>query len=48
MTRYGYVRVSSKDQNPDRQISAMNECGVDKSCIFVDKMSGVNDTIKMS
>lgn len=24
MTRYGYVRVSSKDQNPDRQISAMN------------------------
>lgn len=42
MTRYGYVRVSSKDQNPDRQISAMNECGVDKSCIFVDKMSGKN------
>ena len=25
---YGYVRVSSRDQNEDRQLIAMNEAGV--------------------
>lgn len=37
---YGYVRVSSKDQNEDRQLIAMKERGVDENNIFVDKQSG--------
>ena len=35
---YGYVRVSTKDQNEDRQILAMREFGVDK--IYLEKQSG--------
>lgn len=35
---YGYVRVSTKDQNEDRQIIAMHEFGVDK--IYLEKQSG--------
>lgn len=34
----GYARVSSKDQNLDRQIAALNDAGVDR--IFADKQSG--------
>lgn len=37
---YGYVRVSSKDQNEDRQIIAMTEFGVEGSHIVVEKQSG--------
>ena len=37
---YGYVRVSSKDQNEARQMIAMREFGVDEKCIFVEKQSG--------
>lgn len=37
---YGYVRISSADQNEDRQMIAMNDVGVLKDCIFVDKQSG--------
>lgn len=37
---YGYVRVSSKEQNESRQLIAMEEFGVDKSHLFVDKQSG--------
>ena len=36
----GYVRVSTKDQNEDRQILAMQEFGVPKKQIFMDKLSG--------
>lgn len=42
MSTYGYIRVSSKDQNPDRQYEAMTNSGVDKANIFVDKVSGKN------
>jgi len=35
---YGYVRVSTKEQNEDRQMIAMQEFAVDK--IFMDKQSG--------
>ena len=35
---YGYIRVSTKEQNEARQIDAMNEFGVDE--IFMDKQSG--------
>ncbi len=37
---YGYARVSTTDQNLDRQIEAFNKFGVDK--ILSDKMSGKN------
>ena len=37
---YGYVRVSSKDQNEARQLVAMQDFGVDR--IFMDKQSGKN------
>ena len=37
---YGYIRVSSQDQNEDRQIIAMQEKLVPKGNIFMDKQSG--------
>ena len=37
---YGYVRVSSKDQNEGRQIIAMEEVNVPEENIYVDKQSG--------
>jgi len=37
---YGYVRVSSSDQNIDRQMIAMREQGVEDINVFVDKQSG--------
>ena len=37
---YGYVRVSTKDQNEARQVIAMREFGVDEKNIFVEKQSG--------
>ena len=37
---YGYVRVSSQDQNEDRQLIALREKLVDPEKIFVDKQSG--------
>lgn len=37
---YGYVRVSSKDQNIARQIKKMQENNVPERNIFIDKVSG--------
>ena len=37
---YGYVRVSSKDQNEERQIIALQEFGVAAKQIYLDKLSG--------
>lgn len=37
---YGYIRVSSTDQNEDRQAIALSEVGVPKGNIFTDKQSG--------
>lgn len=37
---FGYVRVSTKEQNTDRQMIAMRNAGVAEENIFVDKMSG--------
>lgn len=37
---YGYARVSSKDQNADRQLVALQNFGID--IMFVDKQSGKN------
>ena len=39
---YGYVRVSTKDQNEDRQVIALKELGVPEENIFIDKLSGKN------
>ena len=38
--KYGYVRVSSLDQNEDRQLTAMADAGVSEENIFLDKQSG--------
>lgn len=37
---YGYMRVSSKEQNEDRQLIALLESGVPKQNIYMDKQSG--------
>lgn len=37
---YGYMRVSSKDQNEDRQRMALHEAGVPEANIYMDKQSG--------
>lgn len=37
---YGYVRVSTKEQNEDRQMVAMHTFGINKENIFLDKQSG--------
>ena len=37
---YGYVRVSSIDQNEDRQLLALEKLGVPVNNVFVDKQSG--------
>lgn len=40
MEIYGYIRVSSKDQNEERQIIALRERGIDAKNIYFDKQSG--------
>ena len=37
---YGYIRVSSRDQNEERQMIALTEVGVPGKNIFMDKQSG--------
>ena len=37
---YGYARVSSNDQNEARQLQALDDYGITKDRIFVDKVSG--------
>jgi len=40
MQIYGYARVSSTDQNEERQVIALQEKGVVKENLFIDKQSG--------
>ena len=40
MSIYGYVRVSSTDQNEDRQMIVLHELGVSDRNIYMDKKSG--------
>ena len=40
MKQYAYVRVSTKEQNPDRQVAAMLDIGISEKNIFIDKISG--------
>ena len=37
---YGYIRVSTREQNEDRQIIALREMAVPEANLFVDKQSG--------
>ncbi|MET3658646.1 recombinase family protein [Sporosarcina psychrophila] len=37
---FGYVRVSTKEQNTDRQIVVMQKLGINERDIFIDKASG--------
>ena len=37
---FGYARVSSKEQNEERQLSAFQKFGIDERDIYVDKQSG--------
>ena len=39
---YGYVRVSSVDQNEERQLIEMQRVGVPRENVFIDKQSGKN------
>lgn len=40
MNIYGYIRVSSCDQNEDRQLIALKEVGIPEKNIYLDKQSG--------
>ena len=37
---FGYARVSSKEQNEERQLVAFKEYGIDERDIYIDKQSG--------
>lgn len=37
---FAYIRVSAKDQNPDRQLHEMIQLGINERDIFIDKESG--------
>ena len=39
---YGYIRVSTKEQNEDRQILALKELSIPEKNLFMDKQSGKN------
>lgn len=40
--KYGYIRVSTKEQNIDRQLTAILKEGIEVNKIYVDKASGKN------
>jgi len=40
--KFGYIRVSSKDQNEGRQLEAMRKMGINERDIYLDKQSGKN------
>ena len=37
---YGYARVSTREQNLDRQMDALRERGIDAGSVFTDKATG--------
>jgi len=40
MTNFAYVRVSTTEQNEDRQLDALNDLGILEQNIYIDKQSG--------
>jgi DNA invertase Pin-like site-specific DNA recombinase len=41
--KVGYIRVSTKDQNPDNQKNILREAGIPEDCIFIDH--GISGTV---
>lgn len=39
---YGYIRVSTREQNIERQMISLQEAGVSKENIYIDRQSGKN------
>ena len=39
-TIYGYIRVSTREQNEDRQVIALREVGIPEKNVYMDKQSG--------
>ena len=37
---YGYIRVSTREQNIERQLISLIEAGIDQKSIYIDKQSG--------
>lgn len=40
MTRYGYIRVSTKEQKEDRQLAALEQYEIPEKNLYIDKLSG--------
>lgn len=40
MSRYGYIRISTKEQNPERQWAALEKYGIPGERIYLDRISG--------
>ena len=40
MNNFGYIRVSSTDQNENRQLAALHACKIPKNNLYLDKLSG--------
>lgn len=40
MNNFGYIRVSSTDQNEGRQLAALHACKIPKNNLYFDKLSG--------
>lgn len=40
--RYGYIRVSTKEQNPERQIQKLKKYGIEERDIIIDTCTGTN------
>lgn len=37
---YGYIRVSTKEQNIERQLNALHKISISNQDIYIDKISG--------
>lgn len=44
---YGYARVSSRDQNLDRQLDALLKAKIERENIFTDKLSGNTSIVNL-
>ncbi len=42
MNKYAYIRVSTKEQNPERQLAAIQDYDIANENIYIDKISGKN------
>lgn len=42
MTKVGYIRVSTKEQNTARQVASLTDAGVSEANIYIDEQTGAN------